>query len=125
HRVAARADTQMDVRFRDVQILEKDVRHRLVVMLTRVHQTGFEEIRALPKLAQQRSDFHEVRTGAGDEEKTERTARRSGGTGGGPWTGSRPGTGCGALLHPRPRTTRSASQTRSTWDSVISGKSGR
>ena len=74
--VGRRADTQMDVRRRDLQVLEEDVGHQVVVVLPRVQQPRVEQVGPRPELAQERRDLHEVRAGAGDEEKAERPPGR-------------------------------------------------
>ena len=58
--VAARADPEVDVRPGDLQLLEEQLRHPLVVVLAGVDEVGLDA-GAAADLPHQRGDLHEVR----------------------------------------------------------------
>ena len=75
-RVRTRADPEVDVRRRDPQFLEKNVRHQRVIVLPGVHETEFHRRRGR-RLAlvegrdrlDERGHLHEIGPGAGDDQQ--------------------------------------------------------
>src|SRR5262245_39007709 len=68
-RDAAAADLEIHVTRVDPELVEEYLRHRGIVVLSSVNEDRFQ-VRVLPQLAHDRSDLHEVRTSACDEEKS-------------------------------------------------------
>ena len=66
HGVAARSHPQVDVGPGNLQLLEEQLRHPLVVVLAGVDEVGLDAGTALD-LPHQRGDLHEVGPGAGDD----------------------------------------------------------
>ena len=63
----ARSDGQIDVRLRHVELLEEDVRHLCVIVLSGVDQS-LAEVRSRPECAHDRRSLHEIRTSADNME---------------------------------------------------------
>jgi hypothetical protein len=66
HRVAGRADLEVDVRFGDAELAEEGVLHLGVVVLTGMQQPGRQRTRRRAQRRHDRCDLHEVRPGPHD-----------------------------------------------------------
>src|SRR5207249_5332904 len=69
--LASRAHAQMEVRTLNLQVLEEDVGHVLVVVLARMDEHG-PYLGNMGHFAQQGRDFHEIRPGSYDAENLQR-----------------------------------------------------
>ena len=67
------ADLEVDIRARELKILEEAIVHHRVVVLPGVHQHGRRQIGAGAKSAQQRRHFHVVRSCADHAEERPRS----------------------------------------------------
>src|SRR6185369_7929719 len=70
-RVGTRADFKVQVGAWNVEVFEKRIAHRLVVVLTGVDEQGLESSRTPPHFLDHRRYLHEVRPGADDVDYSE------------------------------------------------------
>jgi hypothetical protein len=62
NRVRSRTDLEMKIGRRNIQINKKRIGHRRVIMLSGVNDKRLKFIYAPPHLANNRRDFHKIRT---------------------------------------------------------------